>query len=168
VLLGSVYPLHDVPDVEALCARAARNWTTKTETRLTPDDLESLVAFLIAATWRMSERYDPARSTSFKAVVIGRLGNRCVDWLRTHRGRTRWQFSGHTYEREIPRTVSLDADGGDGPLGELVGSVDGGLAAGSAPAFGGLLDDGDLEADWDLAVCRALAARLLRERARGA
>lgn len=57
----------------------------------------------------MSTRYDPARSTSFKAIVIGRLSNRCVDWMRQHRGRTRWQFAGHTYERELPRPVSLDA-----------------------------------------------------------
>jgi hypothetical protein len=168
VLLASRYELHDIPDVEALCARAAHRWASKNEARLSTDDLESLVSFLIAAVWRMSERYDPAKSTSFRAVVIGRLGNRCVDWLRQHRGRTRWQFSGHTHEREIPRTVSLDADGGDGPLRELVSAVDRDPAEGLDPAFGGLLSNGDGERDWDHAVLRALADRLLRDRARAA
>jgi hypothetical protein len=110
VLLTARYSLHDIDDVEALCARSARAWATKTEARLSPEDMESLVAFLIAAVWTMSERYDPDRSSSFKAVVLGRLGNRSTDWFRQHRGRTRWRWSdGTTYERERPQLVSLDA-----------------------------------------------------------
>jgi hypothetical protein len=119
----------------------------------------------------MSLTYDPARSSSFKAIVLGRLSNRSTDWFRTHRGRTRWQFSGHTYERELPQPVSLDAPAGErgDPLGASVGSVDGDSEAGAlADLCGGLLDDRDGEADWDLALCRALAARLLRERSDGA
>jgi hypothetical protein len=111
VLLSRVYTLHDIPDVEALCSKAARTWMAKTECRLSPDEVESLTAFLVVAVWRMSARYDPERSSSFKAIVHGRLGNRCVDCIRTHRGRTRWQFAEHTYEREIPRAVSLDQSG---------------------------------------------------------
>jgi hypothetical protein len=165
VLLSRVYTLHDIPDVEALCSRAARNWATKTEARLSTDDFESLISFLIAAVWRMSERYDPGRSSSFKAIVHGRLGNRCVDWIRTHRGRTRWQFAEHTYEREIPRAVSLDQSFDGDPLGASLGAVDGDPETGPlADPCGGLLDDRDLEKDWDLAVCRALARRLLHER----
>lgn len=171
MLLATRYELFDLDDVEALCARAARTWTTKTEARLSPQDMESLVAFLIAAVWRMSLTYDPARSSSFKAIVIGRLSNRATDWFRTHRGRTRWQFSGHTYERELPQPVSLDAHtGDDGPeLAESVGAVDRDLEASvGADLFGGLLDDRDGEADWDTPLVRALARRLLRERSSGA
>jgi hypothetical protein len=163
----SRYSLHDIDDVEALCVRAGRGWATKTEARLSPEDFESLTAFLIEATWRMSLTYDPARSSSFKAIVLGRLSNRSTDWFRQHRGRTRWQFSGHTYERELPQPVSLDAPTGErgDPLGASIGSVDGDPAAGAlADPCGGLLDDRDGEADWDLALCRAVAARLLRER----
>jgi hypothetical protein len=119
----------------------------------------------------MSERYDAQRSPSFKAIVLGRLGNRCVDWIRQHRGRTRWQFAGHTHEREIPRTVSLDAPAGErgDPLGASIGSGNGDPEAGAlADSCGGLLDDRDGEADWDLALCHALAARLLRERSQRA
>ena len=171
MLLATRYELFDLPDVEALCARAARTWTTKTEARLSPEDMESLVAYLIAAVWRMSLTYDPARSSSFKAIVIGRLSNRATDWFRKHRGRTRWQFSGHTYERELPIPVSLDAAAGErgDPLGASIGSSDGDPEAGAlADPCGGLLNDRDSEADWDLALCRTLAARLLRERAQGA
>ena len=165
--LTRVYRLHDIDDVEALCARAARGWVTKTEARLSPEDFESLVAFLVEAVWRMSERYDPELSSSFEAIVRNQLPNRCVDWLRTHRGRTRWQFSGHTHERELPQPVSLDAPAGErgDPLGASIGSSDGDPEAGAlADPCGGLLDDRDGEADWDLALCRALARRLLRER----
>jgi hypothetical protein len=164
-MLASRYELFDIPDVEALCARAARGWTTKTEAPLSPEDMESLVAFLIAAVWRMSRTYDPARSSSFKAIALGRLSNRSTDWFRTHRGRTRWQFSGHTYERELPQPVSLDAPTGEeGALAESVGRVDGDLEARFAPdAFGGLLDDRDSEAVFDVPLCRSLARRLADE-----
>ena len=63
---------------------------------------------------------------------MGRLSNRCTDWLRQHRGRTRWQFAGHTYEPTIPKPVSLDAPaaGDDGStVGENVGRVDDDLEA---------------------------------------
>jgi hypothetical protein len=168
VLLAARYELFDVPDVEALCTRAARTWATKTEARLSPEDFESLVAFLITAVWRMSLTYDSSHSSSFEAIVRGRLGNRCTDGLRQHRGRTRWQFSGSTHTREIPQPISLDAPTGErgDPLGASIGSGDGDPTAGDlADPCGGLLDDRDGEADWDLALCRALAARLLRERA---
>ena len=164
MLLSVRYELFDVPDVEALCVRAARTWATRNEARLSPDDFESLVAFLIEATWRMSERYDPERSSSFKAIVHGRLANRCVDWMRQHRGRTRWQFSGHTHEREIPRPLSLDQPFDGDPLGASLSSVDGDPTDGLDPAFGGLLADADSERSWDLALVRALSRRLLRER----
>lgn len=164
-MLAARYQLHDVDDVEALCLRAARTWATRNEARLSPHDFESLTAFLIEATWRMSERYDPERSSSFRAVVAGRLPNRCVDWLRQHRGRTRWQFSGRTYERDVPRPLSLDQAFDGDPLGESLGSVDGDFETGRlADPCGGLLNDRDREEAWDLAVCRALSRRLLRER----
>jgi hypothetical protein len=165
VLLAARYQLHDVDDVEALCVRAARTWATKTEARLSPHDFESLTAFLIEATWRMSTRYDPARSTSFRAVVAGRLGNRCIDWLRQHRGRTGGNSQATPYERDLPRPLSLDQSFDGDPLGASLGSVDRDFEAGRlADPCGGLLGDRDSEADWDLAFCRALAERLLRER----
>jgi hypothetical protein len=110
VLLGSVYSLHDVPDVEQLCVRGARRWCANTHTRLTAGDFDDLIAFLVAAVWRMSERYDPERSSSFRAIVLNRLGNRCTDWMRSHCGRTRWQFS--TTPATSGETVSTNATAG--------------------------------------------------------
>jgi hypothetical protein len=166
VLLAARFELFDVPDVEALCVRAARGWTTKTKARLSPEDFESLVTFLVEAVWWMSERYDPELSSSFKAIALGRLSNRATDWFRTHRGRTRWQFSGHTYERERPNSISLDAPAGrDGnPLGETVADGAGDPASRSGPAFGGLLEYDDCERDWDFALLRAAARTATRGR----
>lgn len=163
MLLASRYELFDIPDVEALCVRAARTWTTKTEARLSPHDFESLTAFLIAAVWRMSRTYDPARCSSFKAVVVGRLGNRCVDWLRTHRGRTRWQFGSHTYERELPRPVSLDQADEHHPLAESLGRTDPALDAIGGGPLDELVRDREAEAVFDVALVRALARRLTCE-----
>jgi hypothetical protein len=169
VLLNSRYQLHDLGDVEALCARAARGWATKTEARLSPEDFESLVAFLVASVWRMSLTYDPARSSSFKAIVLGRLGNRSTDWFRQHRGRTRWRWSdGTSYERERPNLVSLDANAGDDgrPLVESVADWRGDPAADSgSPALRELLADRDREAAWDQALVRAAARRHFGDRA---
>jgi hypothetical protein len=114
----------------------------------------------------MSERYDPELFSSFEAIVRNRLSNRCTDWLRQHRGRTRWQFSGHTYERTIEQPVSLDAAAGeDGTLAENVGQVDAAIEALCAPApFSGVLDDRDRDAVFDVARIRVLARRLASER----
>lgn len=173
------FSLHDVDDVGLLCVRAATRWMRRSRTRLSDHDFDSLIAFLVEAVWRMSERYDPARSSSFKAIVVGRLENRCVDWLRADRGRTRWQFSSHTHEREIPRAISIDVVDSDWAGGQLgrnrrhfrdqvgvsVGAVDGDPQTGvGSDLFGGLLDDRDGEEAWDTALVRALARRLFRER----
>jgi hypothetical protein len=64
VLLAARYELFDIPDVEARCARAARTWATKTEARLSPDNIESLTACLIEATWRMSTRPSQSQGLS--------------------------------------------------------------------------------------------------------
>ena len=165
--------LHDLEDVEAVCTKAARRFADQNCGHLAEQDFQGLVAFLVVSVWRMSERYDPALSTSFAAIARNRLGNRCVDWLRIYAGRTRWQFGTHTYESQSSPNVlavSLDAPTGtDGlSLDESVGAVDSDLEAGSGPdPFGGLLNDRDSEAPWDTALVRALARRLLRERDRG-
>src|SRR5262245_61360915 len=120
-----VITLYDIPDVEDLCTKAAKRWCRQKAIKLTDSDLESLVSYLVVSVWRLSERYDSARSSSFEAIVRGRLSNRCVDWIRQQRGRTRWQFSDRQYERDIPRPISLDSD----PMAESLGAVDRNLAA---------------------------------------
>lgn len=86
-----------------MCVKAARRWCEKTQSHLTHHQFEDLVSFLIVSVWRSSQRFDPERSPSFRAVALGILSNRCVDWMRQHRGRSRWRWSGgKTYERERP------------------------------------------------------------------
>jgi RNA polymerase sigma factor (sigma-70 family) len=165
LLLASRFELHDLADVEQLCTRAARKWCERSGTRLSHTDFDDLASFLVAAVWRMAERYDPERSSSFEAIVRNRLGNRCTDWLRSHAGRTRWQFGDHTYERELPRPVSLDAptsaDGGS--IADGVGALDRDLERLGLDSFGGLLDEREREAVFDVALVRAHARRLTRE-----
>jgi DNA-directed RNA polymerase specialized sigma24 family protein len=163
--------LHDVEDVEAVCVRAARLFREQNCPDLPELDFQALVQFLVVAVWKMSKRYDPELSTSFKAIVHGRLRNRCVDWFRTYAGRTRWQFRGRTYERSLPVPASLDAPAGDSgdTLGASVGTVDRDLAASTDPdPFGGLLVNRGREEARDTAIVRELAGELLRERSRAA
>jgi hypothetical protein len=166
----SLYPrliaLHDIADVEGLCTRAARVWARNLGRGLSSQDMESLISFLVWSGYRMADRYDRERSSSFEAVVRGRLANRCVDWIRENDGRTRWQFRGHTYERHVPFQVSLDAAGDDGgTLADSVGVVDRDFEADSVAAVcGGLLEDRDSEEDWDLALVRAIARGAVQKR----
>jgi hypothetical protein len=49
-----------------------------------------------------------------------------LPWVRSYRGRTKWQTSAGTYERERPRLVGFDSvDPDHDPVGHAVG--DGGL-----------------------------------------
>jgi DNA-directed RNA polymerase specialized sigma24 family protein len=93
-LLSRPLPLFDVRDVEALCTGIVRH------SRLPLDhhDREDLTAYLIATCWELSLRYEPGR-TSFSTWATTTLKLRVIDWNRKRNGRTRWQFSGHTYER---------------------------------------------------------------------
>jgi DNA-directed RNA polymerase specialized sigma24 family protein len=96
----------------------------RTETTLNHTDHEDALAYLIAVAWQVSLRYDPNRGVRFDSYLYSILSHRCTDWLREDEGRTKWQFSGHVYEREIQQALSLDAprdaDGDPRLLGELV------------------------------------------------
>jgi len=175
-LLRQRYELFDVHDVEELCTRGAKMWMKRTRTRLTPQEVESLVSFLIAATWRMSLTYDRSRSSSFEAVVRTRIPNRCVDWIRLEYKRTVWKFGDREHRRDIERPVPLDRVDGDGEsagqlrdgvysVGAAFESGGGDPAAGGDPdPFGGLLDGRGREEARDLAIVREAAARIVRDR----
>lgn len=162
-MLNATYRLHDVGDVEALCVRAARRYCDRTRTRLQPVDFDGLVAFLVAAAWRCGDRYDPSRGVKFSALLNGILSNRCTDWMRQFRGRTKWQWATHSYERQRPQPLSLDAPAGDDgrTLADFVADRDGDPQADrGSVAFRELLADRDREAPWDQALCRAAARRV--------
>jgi DNA-directed RNA polymerase specialized sigma24 family protein len=132
-LLSRPLPLYDVRDVEALCTSIVQ----RSRLSLDHHDREDLTAYLIVACWELSLRYEPG-PTSFSTWATTTLRLRTIDWNRKRNGRTRWQFSGHTYEREQPRLVALDS--------ELAGALParaGDPALDSDPDLGGILDAGD-------------------------
>lgn len=168
-IYGAVIRLHDIEDVEELCQAAAN----RAMPGLPYHEFEDLVRFLVERVWWSSTRYDTAWSSSFEATVRPQLRNRCIDWFRQTRGRTRWQFKDHIHEREARRSVSFDVfeergDDGDFPdraVGEADYGVDGDPAAGGGTdLFGGLLDGRDSDRASDTALIRALARQLLRDR----
>lgn len=90
-LLSETYPLHDVRDTEALCRdlldRVLRNWGA----HLRSEQYEDALTYLIALAWRLSERYDPARSSlAFSTFASKILERRVVDWYRSRFGDSRY------------------------------------------------------------------------------
>ena len=89
--------LHDVKDTEALCGKVV----ARSGLRLTPDQHERLVTYLIETAWELSLRYRPGTGSTanFASWCTVILRKRVVDWIRTEQGR---------YPR--PEVVSLDAE----------------------------------------------------------
>lgn len=102
-MLQGTLTLHDIRDVEAHCT-----WIIQ-RSRITPQtaDHEDLLAYLIATCWELS--LPPQRwHTSFNGWATPLLQLRTIDWYRQRHGRTRYQFSTHTYERPQPILLSLN------------------------------------------------------------
>jgi hypothetical protein len=117
--------LHDVPDVEVLCVKVVRSYERTTQADFPPADREDLVAYLIAAAWELSIRFDAGRGVPFESILRLQLPFRVVDFIRKNNGRTSWRFSSHEYTREAVRNLSLDApasadDGHPRSLGDVV------------------------------------------------
>lgn len=106
-LLAGVLPLHDVRDTEAFC----RSVITSSRLKLSRDDYDDCLAFLISTAWELSLRYDPGDSPPrFSTYARNLLARRLIDWQRKRFGRTKWQRAGgRTYERERVKLISLDA-----------------------------------------------------------
>jgi DNA-directed RNA polymerase specialized sigma24 family protein len=131
-LLSRPLPLFDVRNVEALCTSIVQ----RSRLSLDHHDREDLTAYLIATCWELSLRYEPGK-TSFSTWATTTLKLRTIDWNRKRNGRTRWQFSGHTYERERPQFVSLDAE-----LVDTLAAGAGDPALDSETDLAGVLDAG--------------------------
>jgi RNA polymerase sigma factor (sigma-70 family) len=120
-LLSRPYGLHDCDDLEALAERALRAQLRSMRAHLGAHDFEDAVAYLVAVCWEASLKFDHERSASFEKYAYALARRRTIDWLRKHRGRSRWVFKDHTYERERPQVFSLtDRDSESqlvGPLG---------------------------------------------------
>ena len=136
-LLSRPLRLHDVADVEALMARAIeRSGHTGT---LRPHQRDDLLTYLVEVAWELSLRWEPDRGGPNFGVFAYVTGQRrIIDWFRAEFGRSRWQWAGHSYERERPDLVLLD----DGLVDALPAGT-GDPALDSSPDLRGLLDAGD-------------------------
>lgn len=123
-MLSSRWQLHDVPDVEQECRIALDQALRRHNARLTPDDYDDALSFLLGEVWQLSERYDPARGASFSTYLGDVLPMRVVTYWRRRFGSTghRKPPSGSVYTSEIEDTIGdLAGDPLDDPhhaLGE--------------------------------------------------
>ena len=154
-LLSRPFPLHDIDDTAAYCAPIVERYGADLEWH----DREDLHAYLVETAWQLSLRHDASRG-KFSAWLGWKLGQRAHDWRRQRFGRTRWKFSGHTYERERPRLVSVDADHSLRDQLELaLGSGAGDREADRDTDLEGLDEERDRQRAWDLAALGLEAAR---------
>lgn len=146
VLLSRPWALFDVDDVEALLnVVVARSGAVG---RLRHHQREDLLAHLLVVAWQAANSYDPDRGR-FSSLLYRAASLRTIDWVRQECGRTKWQFAGHTYERERPQPLSLD----DEPaLGATLAAFDGDPARGRDEGVTWLHDLGDCDLAWDYAL----------------
>jgi hypothetical protein len=142
------YSILDIRDVAAFCARIA----DRSRVHLSYHDREDLLAYLVETTWELSLRYDAGdRPPKFAVYAGGILPLRVVDWTRGRFGRTRWQFSGSTYERPRVDLVSLDDSARD-RLEQGQPERDGDHAAGGDFGIPGLYAGGDRQRARDFRI----------------
>ena len=148
-LLPAKLTILDVDDVERFASQIVRF----SGLDLSHHEREDLTAYLIETAWELSLRYDPAGVSSFRIWARRTLRLRCVDWVRSHRGRTKWSFAAGSYERPRTRLVSLDNGVGsaDDRLGEALAACDGDPASGRDSDLRGLFAGRDRQRARDLA-----------------
>jgi hypothetical protein len=110
-LLGRVWQLEDIDDVESLCRTLAGD----VDARLNPNEYDDLLAYLVSSTWEIHRRWDRERTPSFAQYATYLLRFRIVEHTRQTRGRTHWRWSGNIVIEHKPRQfLSLDAPVGEG------------------------------------------------------
>lgn len=103
-LLASPLALYDVDDVEGYCYRVLERRLRRFQARLTADDREDALAFLISTAWELSKRYDPTIGT-FSGYLSSLLDLRLADWFRRRFGDSRYGLEA----REIPGSEDCTA-----------------------------------------------------------
>lgn len=102
-MLNGTLTLHDVKDVEKLCARALTDELRSLKARLAPHDHEDALAYLVGTAYELSLRYDPRRGWSFSKWSYTICRYRVSEWYGDH-------FPGRR-RSERPVVLSLDHDG---------------------------------------------------------
>jgi hypothetical protein len=122
-LLGRPWQLREVADVEALARAILERQLGKRGAHLRTDFYDEAICFLLEVAVRADRGYNPARGP-WEPFLRWKLTNGVTDFYRREFGRTRWQFSAYTHQRERPELISLNDQRSAGELdGALVGST---------------------------------------------
>lgn len=101
-MLTGVLALGDVEDVEKWCTWIVSNWIKTSGALLTHQQRRELVTYLIGEAWKLSEKFDPERYSSFSAYSKYILSRRIANWYHEEFGDSR---SG----TKRPQPISLDS-----------------------------------------------------------
>lgn len=131
-MLQGTLSLYDIRDVEALAAKVVQ----QSNLELGYHDKEDLIAYLVSTCWELSLEWEPdeSRSWGFAAWATTTLRRRVVDWDRSRKGRTKWQFKDRIYERPRPSFISYE-DEIRGNAGNRTGNNDDRLSSRLAAAL---------------------------------
>src|SRR5919109_4599565 len=105
-LLGRPWTLRDVEDVEAFARSILEAKLQGRGARLRTDVHDDAIAYLLEVAVRADRSYDASRCASFETFLGWKFATGVVDFWRRELGRTRFVFSGYTYERERPELLS--------------------------------------------------------------
>jgi hypothetical protein len=114
-VLNGRLELHGL-DVEPFVARIVDGTLKRRNIVLAYHRREDLLAYAVAELWIASSKYDAGRYRSFARFADGVTRRKCVDWLRSDLGRTRWQFKDYTHQKARPQFVYVDHPDGAGEL----------------------------------------------------
>lgn len=88
-----------IEDIEALCARVARDYLKRRGAYLSSEMHADLASYLMLAAWKEASRYQSGWGT-LVGYLSARLRFRCTDWYRSYFGRSK---------TPRPAVLSLDA-----------------------------------------------------------
>jgi DNA-directed RNA polymerase specialized sigma24 family protein len=69
-------------DLEAVSRAVAGAYLRRIGAHLRAHQREDLLAYLVAAAWQISERFDPKRNDDFEGYLTALLSRRPTDWYR--------------------------------------------------------------------------------------
>jgi hypothetical protein len=148
--------MHDVEDVEAFCGRVLDEQLKRFGAVLRPDVYEDAMAYLLAETWKLSTKWDPAKGIpSFSTFAYRRLRFAVVNWYRATFGDSRYNSARRA---ALNATLSLEADfASDTQLVELIAGSGGDPADDCSPDLTRVLHEAGSSRARDLAEIRERA-----------
>jgi len=100
-MLNGVLALWDVADVERFCRKAIdAELKAGRSGELTPADYDDALAYVIAETWILAERFKPGTSSTFSTYAYPKCRLRFVNWLAKRFGRTGYRPLVNRYQQE--------------------------------------------------------------------